>query len=530
VNVDLASQDSLLQEFLKASDAAQSQRELREMEHRVTVERRTSQRLRRLTFALIVVSLLAIGLAGLAFRQGAVARANEAKALRNAELAVSEQQTAVAGSTEVAKAYEIAEASLATQAASLELQLSASSSLTSTSTTPNAEAIATTAAIETQLMEIRATQTAVVTLPPAFDPDLIAMYTLENNAEDKTEKNNDITLQNAPFQEDGGVYCNGVYAGDNRCLIMTPQLNSFDYDSFSISMQFKVTEFKTQPVFVGGNGWRWIGYYLNDDGTVSLLYNNSNREACGGEYELNKWHTADVTYDGKEARLYLDSFLRCTIPFDLEHGNDKNVTTSNFSNGQAFKGIIRELRIYNKVISPLNIEPLSQRDPRWSNLRLGQAGSTRTIGDWGPLLVSMTMLANSFDKDITPSDLNASFIRQGGYLDTNLLKWNALSNVYSDIIYMGKISDQTELLIRIDESLANGNPVIAQVDFTPDTPYDDDDQHWVLIVRKDGDDYRINDPWLYPAEESSLIDQYGRPSELDEPVVLSAIFYRSISQ
>lgn len=199
------------------------------------------------------------------------------------------------------------------------------------------------------------THTSTPPVPPTLDPDMIASYQLEDNAEDRTGNYGDITLDNAPFQADGGVFCNGIYSGDNRCLIQTPQLNSFDYDSFSISVQFKVTEFKTQPVFVGGNGWRWIGYYLNDDRTVSLLYNNSNREACGGEYELNKWHTAVVTYDGTEAKLYLDSFLRCTVNYDLEHNNDKNIMTTNFSNGTNFKGVIRNLDVYKKVITPFPI-------------------------------------------------------------------------------------------------------------------------------------------------------------------------------
>ena len=190
---------------------------------------------------------------------------------------------------------------------------------------------------------------------PTLDPNLLAYYSLANEVKDLTGNNSNITLQNAPFQPNGGVFCNGVYTGDNKCQVITPQLNSFNYNSFSISAQFKVNEFRTMPVIIGGNSWRWIGFYLNNDGTVSLLYNNSQREACGGAYDLDKWHTAVITYNGTEAKLYLDSFLRCTVEFELNHGNDKNVGVTNFSNSEVYRGIIRELKVYKTVIQPFPI-------------------------------------------------------------------------------------------------------------------------------------------------------------------------------
>ena len=199
------------------------------------------------------------------------------------------------------------------------------------------------------------THTVTPTAEPTLDPALIAYYPLAGNAQDLTGGNSNITLQNAPFQSGGGVFCNGIYAGDNKCQILTPQLDSFDYHSFSISAQFKVSEFRTMPVFVGGNSWRWIGFYLNNDGTVSLLYNNSQRQACGGTYDLDKWHTAVITYNGTEAKLYLNSFLRCTVAFELNNGNDKNIGTTNFSNSDVYKGVFRELKVYETIIQPLPI-------------------------------------------------------------------------------------------------------------------------------------------------------------------------------
>jgi hypothetical protein len=122
-------------------------------------------------------------------------------------------------------------------------------------------------------------------------------------------------------------------------------------------------------------------------------------------------------------------------------------------------------------------------------------------------------------------------VSNGGFLNGYLTKWNGLSNVYKDIVYEGKFAGRStpDLLSRIDNSLAAGRPVTVQVDFTSDTPYTDNDQHWVLIVAKDGNDYRINDPWLLPGQEASLRARYGRAGRPLRDAIISAIFYRSVT-
>lgn len=189
--------------------------------------------------------------------------------------------------------------------------------------------------------------------------------------------------------------------------------------------------------------------------------------------------------------------------------------------------------LYTRIQVPLPaistlVQPLSQRDPLWANTRLGSAGSPKTIGEWGCMLTCFTMVANTFGRNITPAQLNHAMISNGGFLNGYLTKWNALSDVYKDVVYQGKFAGTTpDLLSRIDSSLAAGQPVTVQVDFTSSTPYTDNDQHWVLIVAKDGDDYRINDPWLLPGQEASLRMRYGRAGKPLREAIMSAIFYRS---
>ena len=63
--------------------------------------------------------------------------------------------------------------------------------------------------------------------------------------------------------------------------------------------------------------------------------------------------------------------------------------------------------------------PLSQRDPRWKDIKLG-TGST-TIGQEGCLVTCLAMLAGT-----TPDVVNEELKRVGGYQNGNLVIWSAL--------------------------------------------------------------------------------------------------------
>ncbi|HUM70593.1 MAG TPA: hypothetical protein PLK31_17305, partial [Chloroflexota bacterium] len=209
---------------------------------------------------------------------------------------------------------------------------------------------------EAQQTEVSAAQTAQAATATA-QARLVAHYPLADNATDVTGKQANMTLTNAPFQNEG-VYCNGIYPGStdpNACVISTPNLNDFAFNSFSIQIEFNADEFRRMPVVVGGRSFRWMGFELNADGSISLLTNNSNREPCSGAYQPGQWHTALITYDGSVGRLYLDRVLRCSVTFSLNHSNDRDVSVINYSNGTIFKGHVRELRIFNEPIVPILI-------------------------------------------------------------------------------------------------------------------------------------------------------------------------------
>jgi len=187
---------------------------------------------------------------------------------------------------------------------------------------------------------------------------LIAYYQLMGNGNDLTGLNTPMTLHNAPFQN-GGVYCNGIYTypqGVDYCLAESPPISSFPFESFSISLDFFVTDKMAQPVWIIGKSCRWLGFYLSDDGTVALLYNNWDFLATAKKYNLNQWHNAKISYDGNTAKIFLDNSLAGSLKFgngyvQLNYGScgasDTEITVTNYSNGTVFKGYIKNLKVYS---------------------------------------------------------------------------------------------------------------------------------------------------------------------------------------
>ena len=183
---------------------------------------------------------------------------------------------------------------------------------------------------------------------------LIASYSLDGTAADATGIHDDISLVNAPFEQ-GGVFVNGVYVGSGEpdaCDVRTPQLSELDLDSFTISLEFKMGDLPEgfRPIFTGGLSWRWLGAAVDSNGSLRLVYNNTTGAASNALVSLDDWHRLVVSYDGATARVVMDGVLYITHDFDLEHGNDFDVSASNGGQGTTFKGHLRNLRVYNGLL------------------------------------------------------------------------------------------------------------------------------------------------------------------------------------
>jgi hypothetical protein len=182
----------------------------------------------------------------------------------------------------------------------------------------------------------------------------------------------------------------------------------------------------------------------------------------------------------------------------------------------------------------------SQVDPRWRGDQLGYG--RETIGTWGCLMTCMSMALSANGTRLNPKEMNQKLKNmppnQGGFDRTNsIVKFLAPAylgglqynkNVKS---WPNKQVDWAEWtgenpISRIDQALAKGHIVVAQVDTRLNTAVVD--QHWVVIVKRSGDDYQIIDPLTPPDAANRITSLKARymnhiPSESVETNLRNAI-------
>ncbi len=141
---------------------------------------------------------------------------------------------------------------------------------------------------------------------------------------------------------------------------------------------------------------------------------------------------------------------------------------------------------------------LYQNDPKWTSIPLGNQ-SAETIGSWGCLLTSMTMMLNGLGYQETPVTVNDKMKANGGFQGALIIPV-VLPVQYPNVVYrtFTPCTNSPAPLADIDAALAAGKPVIVQVDWSPTVGIQ---THWVLIKDKAGNDYSIYDPYRYPGDD-----------------------------
>lgn len=169
----------------------------------------------------------------------------------------------------------------------------------------------------------------------------------------------------------------------------------------------------------------------------------------------------------------------------------------------------------------VDVSLLSQQDPRWKNTPLGS--SSVTIGGYGCLLTSMTMVANYYGFNETPATVNDKMKAVGGFQDALIMPYlfpKALPGmVYRDFV---NCESSAAPMAEIDADLGLGKPVIVEVDYAPNAGLQN---HWIVLTGKTGEDYTLADPWPFPCAttpETLLTSRYrfgGTPAQIIRAVV-----------
>ena len=136
---------------------------------------------------------------------------------------------------------------------------------------------------------------------------------------------------------------------------------------------------------------------------------------------------------------------------------------------------------------------LYQNDPKWKDTHLGH--SSETIGNWGCLVTSVTMMLNGMGYNETPETVNEKMKAAGGFQEAFFIP-SAIPYVFPNVAYRGITPCESVAapLAQIDAAVAAGKPVILQVDWNKQAGIQ---THFVLVKDRVGEDYSLYDPYMY---------------------------------
>ena len=173
---------------------------------------------------------------------------------------------------------------------------------------------------------------------------------------------------------------------------------------------------------------------------------------------------------------------------------------------------------------------LYQNDETWKKTPLGN-GTTETIGSWGCLLTSVTMMLNGIGYNETPATANEKFKSAGGFSGA-LFMPSFLPYVWPNCAYndMQYCDSYPAPIAQIDAAVAAGKPVILQVDWNKHAGIQ---THFVLVKEKKGNDYLLYDPYKYggdgPDKEVLLTTRYKYNGAKLESEISAVLWFNSYS-
>jgi hypothetical protein len=161
----------------------------------------------------------------------------------------------------------------------------------------------------------------------------------------------------------------------------------------------------------------------------------------------------------------------------------------------------------------------AQNDPKWGNDLLG-FGKTTLLQE-GCAVSSVAMLLSGYGFAETPASLNKKLKAGQGFSQSNIM-WQAIPPLYPQVklIKTVRCEGTDAPLGEINGYLERGLPVVVGVDTSPVEGFQ---SHYVLLYAREGNDYRMLDPWPYRTEQT-LNARYGKDRPLQR-VIQRVVFY-----
>lgn len=171
--------------------------------------------------------------------------------------------------------------------------------------------------------------------------------------------------------------------------------------------------------------------------------------------------------------------------------------------------------------SVIPVAPISQRDPRWASVPMGDG---KSVGSWGCLLAAYNAVAQYWElcNDDPPAFMQR--LRDVGAMSGPFILAGALKTAFpTQVKYLGYEGRNPGIRQNIINHLDKGHPVFARVDFNPATPAFE--QHWIVLVGYTANDYLMVDPWPYPSDSQPVTVSTRFDIPGPDNNILEAIYY-----
>lgn len=217
-----------------------------------------------------------------------------------------------------------------------------------------------------------ATLTVYAPQPAAPPPDgLVSWWPADGNANDVIGGNNgallnDVTFENA--REGGQTFVfNDSNAGVNIGAATNLQLQDFTIEAWIQrgDSSFVSLDGGTGWLFSYGNGGYSFG--INDDGTLVLAQAGADSVTSEDSITDTDWYHVAVTKYGSDVEFYIDGYDvgDATLENVFNFSTSATIgaqTASPGSPSNSFYGAIDEISVYNRDLSPIEIQSIARAD------------------------------------------------------------------------------------------------------------------------------------------------------------------------
>jgi hypothetical protein len=214
--------------------------------------------------------------------------------------------------------------------------------------------------------------TNCTSLPSNLQQGLVGYWPFCGNANDESGNGNDGTVNGATLTEDRFGYSNNAYdLNGNSDFIEFGTIDSLASTELTISLWYSCSAFNTQ-----WNENCLISNYVNDgfmfvldNGTqpqIRITTTEGNKQISSNAPNLNQWYHAVSVISSDYLKLYINNVLVDSVSMDssIFTTNDTLVMgkASWFDNTAFYSGKIDEIAIYNRALTPEEVQELYTLD------------------------------------------------------------------------------------------------------------------------------------------------------------------------